>query len=60
MISVWHLLWIVPVSAITGALALVCFVCLAVNKGADDAEEMAELMELKKRMEEDTREHEEI
>lgn len=58
MISVWHLLWIIPVSAFAGAMALICFVCIAVNRGADE-EERAEIALLHRRMEEDVKEHEE-
>lgn len=59
MINIWHLLWIIPTSAFAGAMALICFVCIAINHGAADEEERAEIELLYRRMEEDAKEHEE-
>ena len=46
MIEALNLLWIIPLSVIFGAIGMVCFACVAINKISE--EELLEAENLKK------------
>ena len=36
MIEAWHLIWIIPLSMIVGAVVVICYACIVVGKEADE------------------------
>ena len=46
MIEAWHLIWVIPLSMIVGAIGIICYACIVVSKEADkEYERLKEITE---------------